>query len=76
MKRSNYDQQKYIAVDGGKDSGDLSFYCFFFLAALISCVGLCVKGSPMEFEREEDEDAPEGRKVYPLFPGMPGYSGE
>lgn len=47
-----------------------------FLAALISCVGLCVKGSPMEFEREEDEDAPEGRKVYPLFPGMPGYSGE
>ena len=35
MKRSNYDQQKYIAVDGGKDSGDLSFYCFFFLAALI-----------------------------------------
>ena len=53
----------------------LSFF-LLMLSGLISCVGLCKAGSPIEVERASDDDPAHGKKVHPLQPGMPGYSGE
>ena len=46
------------------------------LAAFIGCVGLCCAGSPIQLQREEGEDDHTSSKIHPLYPGMPGYSGE
>ena len=53
----------------------LSFF-LLMLSGLISCIGLCKAGSPIEVERTGEDDPAHGKKVVPLQPGMPGYSGE